>query len=60
MTFRLVLYFVILTVTILYIMRYAEKVRQDPTKSILYDPNQSDDADYMKHSEEIELQHVIN
>lgn len=55
MTFRLVLYFVILTITILYIMRYAEKVRQDPTKSILYDPNQSDDADYVKHSEEIEF-----
>jgi len=37
MGFRLLIYAVMLIVTIVYIMRYAEKVRQDPKNSVLYD-----------------------
>lgn len=38
--FRFVVYLVVLTVAILYVMRYSIKIKNDPTKSIIYDIEQ--------------------
>lgn len=40
MLFRSVVYLIILTIAITYVMRYAAKIQNDPTKSILYDLEQ--------------------
>lgn len=38
--FRFVVYLIVLTIAILYVVRYASKVKNDPTKSIVYDIEQ--------------------
>jgi len=50
---RLILYVVILTVTILYIMRYAAKVQKDPSQSVLFDSNEEYQAQQEQNSKDI-------
>ena len=41
---RLIMLFVCIIITILYILRYAKRVRKDPTKSLVYDQKEELDA----------------
>lgn len=41
---RLIMLFVCITITILYILRYAKRVQKDPTKSLVYDQKEELDA----------------
>lgn len=44
--FRLILFVIVLTITILFVMRYAKKVQKDPTASIVYEEDSEKRASY--------------
>lgn len=44
--FRIVCWFVFMTILICYVMRYANRVRRDPTQSLLHDTHNRTDASY--------------
>lgn len=46
---RIILFLSYLTFAIIFVMRYAEKVRKDPTKSIVYDLRSITNADFEKN-----------
>lgn len=46
---RIILFLSYLTFAIIFVMRYAEKVRKDPTKSIVYDLRSVTNADFEKN-----------
>ncbi len=47
---RVILYLACLTFAIFFVMRYAEKVRKDPTKSIVYDIRDITNAPFQKNA----------
>lgn len=49
--FRFVVYLIVLSVAIIYVMRYAAKVKKDPTKSIVYDLEQKIQAEHGQQDE---------
>lgn len=49
---RIAIFVICLTVTILFILRYANKVKKDPTSSILYDQKDTIEAYFGMHSDE--------
>lgn len=44
--FRLILFVIVLTITILFVMRYAKKVQKNPTASIVYEEDSEKRASY--------------
>lgn len=55
LVFRIILYFALLTVVVIYVMRYANKVKQNPENSVLYGTEEDDDVEYVKPSEDAEF-----
>ena len=53
--FRVILYFVLLSAVVFYIMRYANKVKKDPKNSILYGTEETDEVQYDQPSENTEF-----
>ncbi len=52
--FRVIAFVLFISLSIAYVMRYADKVRKDPTKSILYgDPNAMQGLDNVKSRDEV-------
>lgn len=52
---RFILYLCLLSFTITFVMRYAERVRKDPTKSIVYDIKAQTEEHFIKAGDDIEL-----
>ena len=46
LSFRLILFVIVLTITILFVMRYAKKVQKNPTASIVYEEDSEKRASY--------------
>ncbi|MCK1976475.1 YfcC family protein [Jeotgalicoccus huakuii] len=46
LSFRLILFVIVLTITILFVMRYARKVQKNPTASIVYEEDSEKRASY--------------
>lgn len=58
--FRLIAYVILLSVTIIYVYRYASKIQKDPTKSITYGEEQeSHDAYKLDSVSEFTLRHKL-
>ncbi|MCG3089903.1 YfcC family protein [Sporosarcina cyprini] len=57
LVFRIVLWVIFLSVSIWYVMRYAKKVKADPTKSVLYGTEQ--DFEKITEMEEMTTRHKI-
>ncbi len=55
--FRIVLWVIFLSVSIWYVMRYAKKVKEDPTKSVMYGTEQESDSN--AKLEEMTTRHKI-
>jgi len=55
MGLRLILYVVILTVTIIYIMRYAAKIQKDPSQSVLFDAKEEYQEEQEQNTKNIEF-----
>lgn len=49
--YRIICFIVFMTILIAYTMRYANKVKADPAKSLLYDPEASSQSDYISKYE---------
>lgn len=52
---RFILYICYLTFAIIFVMRYAEKVRKDPSKSIVYDIKEKAEQPFRKNTQGVEL-----
>lgn len=50
---RTILWIIVLIITILYTMRYASKVKKDPSKSIVYDLREEHKKEFNKEQEDI-------
>ena len=54
--FRLIFYAIILVVTCWYILRYANKIKKDPTKSVLYGIDLEDTADMAQQNDDNQVE----
>ena len=52
---RLIMLGLCLTITILYIIRYAKKVKADPSKSLIYDQRERLEQHFGRHSDKAEI-----